>query len=417
MRAAPGSICRARARFLPYSFELLVAIMDETRNVARPSRVLLAAAVFALLLGAYLLDLSTGNEVSSSLFYILPIAFSAWFLGRSPGVFAALVSAVEWYLAQRAVGGTFPSASILYWNIGAETAIYVTAALVIARVRADREREHRSAEQLALAHEALDRETSAVGALQRQLLPRQFPELDGYQWAVHYETSSRAGGDYYDFLRVPDGRIGVFVGDATGHGAPAAVLMAMTRALLHNDPDSFAPPGRLLERLNRQLSRALPEGWFLTACYLVLDPRSGAIEYSLAGHEAPLLVHQDRGDVRHLEDCGGPPLGPFPAAVYDTRSASLAPGDTLVLFTDGLTEAIDSTLEMFGVARLVEALRLEGEPTADDTMRSVLAALRAHTAAIPLRDDATVLIFRRLSASPVARAGTTADRALHVGQT
>ena len=369
--------------------------MDHAHRETRRTRIPLHAGVVALLLGAYLLDLATGNEVSSSLFYILPIAISAWFLGRSSGVIAALVSAAEWYLAQRAVGGAFPNPHIVYWNIGAETVIYVTAALVIARVQADRTREQRSAEQLALAHQALDRETRAVGVLQRELLPRRFPEVPGYQWAVEYETSSRAGGDYYDFLRLPDERIGIFIGDAAGHGAPAAVIMAMSRALLHSDPDASSAPGKLLERLNRQLGRTLPEGWFLTGCYAILDARSGRLEYSLAGHDSPLLAREGCSEVQQLGDCGGPPLGPFQDASFSSGHTTLAPGDTLLLFTDGLTEAASPSLEMFGIERVVEALRPEPGAALDGMMRSLVTALRIHSAGAPLRDDVTLLMLRR----------------------
>jgi serine phosphatase RsbU (regulator of sigma subunit) len=369
--------------------------MDDAQRSSPGSRILLHASVIALLLGAYLLDLTTGNEVSSSLFYILPVAIAAWFLGRTQGVIAALVSAAEWYLAQRAVGGSFSSTSILYWNIGAEAMIYLTAALVVARVRADRERERRTAERLALAHQALDREARAVGALQRELLPSVCPELAGYEWAVQYETSARAGGDYYDFLRLPDGRIGIFIGDAAGHGAPAAVIMAMSRALLHSDSDSSAPPGRLLERLNRQLARTLPDGWFLTACYGILEPATGQFEYSLAGHDRPLLARAECGEPRYLGDCGGPPLGPFPEVPYDSGVAVLAPGDTLLLFTDGLTEAINPSLEMFGIERVMDALHPDDKTPLDAMMRSLLTALRVYSAGAPLRDDVTLLMLRR----------------------
>ncbi|MGH7741413.1 MAG: PP2C family protein-serine/threonine phosphatase, partial [Candidatus Eiseniibacteriota bacterium] len=169
------------------------------------------------------------------------------------------------------------------------------------------------------------------------------------------------------------------------------------------DADSFAPPERLLARLNHQLARALPEGWFLTACYAILDPGSGRIEYSLAGHEAPVVVRADRSGARQFGDCGGPPLGPFPDATFDSRSEELEPGDTVVFFTDGITEAVNPSLDMFGTERLIDSLRAAADSTLDAAKRDLLTTLLLHTAGFPLRDDSTLLMLRRSAEARIGR--------------
>ena len=128
---------------------------------------------------------------------------------------------------------------------------------------------------------ALDRELQIVGAIQRSLLPSELPAIHGFKLAAHYETSARAGGDYYDFFPLADGRWGIFIGDVSGHGTPAAVLMAITHAIAHAQPGTHTPPAALLTYLNHQLSTAYTrEGTFVTAFYAVLDPERRTLTYS-----------------------------------------------------------------------------------------------------------------------------------------
>jgi len=267
----------------------------------------------------------------------------------------------------------------------------------VARARAGLEHERLLAARLDRVNRALDRETHAVGELQRELLPPVPPAIHGYQWEQHYATSTRAGGDYYDFFSVPDGRIGIVVADASGHGAPAAVLMAMTRVLLHAASDALCPPDRVLARLAAQLARTLPEGWFVTACYGVLDPASGDLEYALAGHDPPFMIRAASRTLERLPIRGGPPLGLLPHLPCESGSTRLEPGDTLVLYTDGLTEAMSPTGELFGAERVRAALEEARCLALRDVREHLLARLDAHRAGAPLSDDLTVLLLRRLS--------------------
>jgi sigma-B regulation protein RsbU (phosphoserine phosphatase) len=216
---------------------------------------------------------------------------------------------------------------------------------------------------------------------------------------VYYATSTHAGGDYYDFFGLPDGRVGILLGDASGHGAPAAVLMAMTRVLLHTTDEALAPPDRVLARLGHQLARTVPHGRFVTACYAVLDPPSGRIDFSLAGHPPPHLLRGADGALDELPMLGGPPLGLYPERPFAAGSIEMRPGDTLVTYTDGVTESVSPTRVLFGEDRLREALRGGDALPLVELRRRVVAALDAHAAGAALEDDAAFLMLRRIHAA------------------
>jgi sigma-B regulation protein RsbU (phosphoserine phosphatase) len=342
---------------------------------------------------AFTLDARTGNEVSSSLFYVVPVAMAAWFLGRTPGLLFAGASVLLWLTAQNLVGAGFSQPIILYWNLTAEAAVYFVTAWVVARVNDDHKRERQLTAEVAASREVLDREARAVGKLQRELLSGALPPLADYEWESYYATSTRAGGDYYDAAELPDGRIAIIVADATGHGTPAAVLMATGRALFRVETERPCAPGDELATLNRRLSGMLPTGWFLTACLVILDPASGELEYSLAGHEPPLIVRARV--VEFLTGVGGPPLGPFPDARYATGRERLEPGDTLVLYTDGVTETMNADHAFFGTDGLRNALLGSSELSLAGARSRVLMAIDAHAAAASPADDTTILMLRR----------------------
>jgi sigma-B regulation protein RsbU (phosphoserine phosphatase) len=182
--------------------------------------------------------------------------------------------------------------------------------------------------QLATALAALDRELQVVGQIQRSLLPDELPSIDGFDLAAHYVTSARAGGDYYDFFPLDGGDWGIFIADVSGHGTPAAVLMAITHALAHARPNAHTPPGALLTYLNDHLARLYTRnGTFVTAFYAVLEPVSHKLTYSLAGHNPPRLARGRR--VLALSEGSGLPLGLLDDQLYGQASITLERDDLL----------------------------------------------------------------------------------------
>jgi sigma-B regulation protein RsbU (phosphoserine phosphatase) len=254
--------------------------------------------------------------------------------------------------------------------------------------------------QLGDALTALDRELQVVGDIQRSLLPQELPAIPGFELATHYVTSTRAGGDYYDFFPLPNGRWGIFIADVSGHGTPAAVLMAITHAIAHAQPGTHTPPAALLDYLNDRLARSYTrDGTFVTAFYAVLDPAARTLTYSNAGHNPPRLARADH--VISLEEDGALPLGILERQPYGRGQITLQSGDTLLLYTDGITEAsakpaANGSREFFGVERLDKLLLNRGPWTAGDCINNINAAVTAFCEGAPQADDQTLIAIRCL---------------------
>jgi sigma-B regulation protein RsbU (phosphoserine phosphatase) len=254
--------------------------------------------------------------------------------------------------------------------------------------------------QLTEALGTLDRELQVVGAIQRSLLPSELPVIEGFELAVNYETSAQAGGDYYDFFPLLENGWGLFIADVSGHGTPAAVLMAITHAIAHAQPGTHTPPRALLDYLNNQLTDAYTRGrTFVTAFYAVLDPLTRKLAFSRAGHNAPRLVRA--GKVIALDGHGGLPLGIEAGKPYEQATITLERGDLLLLYTDGITEATGpmhdpDRRDLFGTERLDQLLLECGNCNAAACIERVRKGVAEYTENAPPTDDQTLIAIRCL---------------------
>lgn len=252
--------------------------------------------------------------------------------------------------------------------------------------------------QLQSALSALDRELRAVGQIQRSLLPASLPDLPGVEFAAHYHTSASAGGDYYDFFPLEGGRLGIFIADVSGHGTPAAVLMAITHALAHTAPGTLAPPHDVLAHLNARLAQSYTlDGSFVTAFYAVFDPRSLRLTYSCAGHNPPRLRRGE--NIRSIDAASGLPLGVLDDQSFPESTIDLLPGDLLLLYTDGITEAMpapapDGSVNLFGVERLDAILARSQRCSARECVDLITGEVAAFVKGAPAADDQTLLAMR-----------------------
>jgi phosphoserine phosphatase RsbU/P len=249
--------------------------------------------------------------------------------------------------------------------------------------------------QVKEAYEIVERELKVVADIQRSLLPQVLPRIPNLELAAHYRTSRWAGGDYYDFFPLPDGRWGILIADVSGHGTPAAVMMAITHSLAHSLPGPADPPAELLGYVNRKLYHhyTASNEVFVTALYGVFDPARRTLTYSSAGHNPPRLKRCGESAVHSFEEVGGPPLGLLEDLKYEQTTLTLLPGDIVAFYTDGITEAMDAKNAQFGVGRLDRVLSRCGLDSAE-IVSSVINSVDDFTGGQPPEDDQTLLVAK-----------------------
>lgn len=249
-------------------------------------------------------------------------------------------------------------------------------------------------DQVKRAYDMLDHEARLIRDLQRALLPPELPRIPALDVATYYKPAAHAGGDYYDFFNQADGTWALFIGDVSGHGSPAAVEMAITRTLAHVRAERPFAPSEMLGYLNDRLSgRLLVNPAFVTALCAVYDPRKSMIRYSSAGHHPPRLKRCSDGSLFSLDGTGSPPLGVLQKIGFRDAEQELVAGDQLIFYTDGITEAMDKSGEMFGLDRLDGVLENCGI-SADAIIEAVRSELTAFTAGREWSDDVTMLVAR-----------------------
>jgi sigma-B regulation protein RsbU (phosphoserine phosphatase) len=252
-------------------------------------------------------------------------------------------------------------------------------------------------EQLRAAYETVDRELKVVADIQRSLLPDDLPKIPTLDLAAHYQTSRRAGGDYYDFFELPDGRWGVLIADVSGHGTPAAVIMAVTHSIAHTHHEAPDPPSKLLNFINRHLTTRYTngKGTFVTAFYGIYDPKTRTMWYANAGHNTPRHKRGRQIVNGSLDEGRSLPLGIDADEVYVDNVQSFTPGDAVIFYTDGITEARSPKSDLFGPERL-DAVLLNCECDARVILDNVLHAVEDFTARAPPTDDRTLLVAKVL---------------------
>ncbi|MBA3615018.1 MAG: SpoIIE family protein phosphatase [Actinomycetota bacterium] len=211
-----------------------------------------------------------------------------------------------------------------------------------------------------IERERVEQEMRLARSIQQASLPKEVPTLEGWQIAPFYQPAREVGGDFYDFLELTDGRLGLVVGDATGKGVPAALVMASTRSMLRAVAQaSDYSPGDVLSRVNDSLVIDIPSNMFVTCFYAILDPNSGTLRYANAGHDLPYLRRRG-GDAEELR-ARGMPLGLMPDMTYEEKQTILEAEEAALLYSDGLVEAHDPNGEMFGFPRLRALIAEHGE--------------------------------------------------------
>ena len=217
-----------------------------------------------------------------------------------------------------------------------------------------------SLEQERIERERVEQELKVARSIQHASLPKEVPQLEGWQISPFYKPAREVGGDFYDFHLLSEARLGLVVGDATGKGVPAALVMSTTCGMLQLAARALdsSSPGEVLAQVNETLVARIPSNMFVTCFYAILDPNSGRFTYANAGHDLPYLWHG--GDAQELR-ARGMPLGLMPGMSYKEKEIVLEPSDSVLLYSDGLVEAHDPKGEMVGFPRLRALVAEQGE--------------------------------------------------------
>jgi serine phosphatase RsbU (regulator of sigma subunit) len=200
--------------------------------------------------------------------------------------------------------------------------------------------------------ERVEQDLRVARSIQQASLPKEVPQLEGWQISPRYRPAREVGGDFYDFHLLSEGRLGLVVGDATGKGIPAALVMSTTCGMLQLSAQALdsSSPGEVLAQVNETLVARIPTNMFVTCFYAILEPESGTLTYANAGHDLPCLRHGD-GDAEELR-ARGMPLGLMPGMGYEEKETIVQAGERALFYSDGLVEAHDPKGEMFGFPRL-----------------------------------------------------------------
>ena len=202
--------------------------------------------------------------------------------------------------------------------------------------------------------ERIEQELRVARIIQEASLPKEVPQLEGWEISPLYRPAREVGGDFYDLFELQDGRVGVVVGDATGKGVPAALVESATSSMLRAVAQALgsSSPGEVLAQVNETLVARIPANMFVTCLYAILDPESGRLRYANAGHDLPYLRRRSSGEDAEELRARGMPLGTMPEMSYEEKEATLREGDSVLFYSDGLVEAHDVHYEMFGFPRV-----------------------------------------------------------------
>ncbi len=258
----------------------------------------------------------------------------------------------------------------------------------------------REQEIQARQHERIEQELEVARLIQQNFLPRELPDLAGWEISAHYKPAREVGGDFYDVIELDGGRVAFVVGDVTDKGVPAAMVMAATRSILRATSQRQSSPAAVLRRANDLLCPDMPPKMFVTCLFAVLEPSTGVLRYANAGHNLP-CVRTASGSVELRAT--GMPLGLMPEMEYDEKEAVLEPGECLLLYSDGLVEAHDPGGEMFGFPRLRELMGLSTASTSP--VEGLLAELDRFTGSAWEQEDDITLVALERAPQPVTSAG------------
>jgi PAS domain S-box-containing protein len=243
--------------------------------------------------------------------------------------------------------------------------------------------------------ERMSQELDIARKIQFSMLPKACPILDGWQFAAFYQPARQIGGDFYDFIRLSHGHIGIVIADVVDKGVPAALTMSLSRAIVRSIASSGASPSAILVQSNQILLNDQIANAFVTTFFASLDPHSGQMDLANAGHNRPLWYSSAAREMVEIKS-QGMALGLYPNVVIEQKTVEILPGDALLLYTDGLTEAINAQDEFYGEARLAAVFDAHRHEAAQEILDAIHASWLEFTASAEQADDVSIVVVKRL---------------------
>jgi sigma-B regulation protein RsbU (phosphoserine phosphatase) len=249
---------------------------------------------------------------------------------------------------------------------------------------------------LTMEHQKVSQELKFAGEIQTSFLPDQIPELEGWQITANLYPARETSGDFYDFIPLPDGQLGIVLADVTDKGVGAALFMALSRTLIRTYAWEYpSDPGRVLSAVNQRIILDSKSGLFVTVFYAVLDPIHGILSYANAGHNPPYYLNGKGLDSLKTLKASGMALGIFEEEGWEQGSLLLCSSDVLVIYSDGITEAQNTVGDFFGEDRLLDTVRAKALQSAQEIRAAIMAALNDFTGDAEQSDDVTLIVLSR----------------------
>lgn len=239
-----------------------------------------------------------------------------------------------------------------------------------------------------------DNEMAIASNVQLALLPESMPEVDGYSFFAMYESAQAVGGDYYDVVPLPNGKIAVAFGDVAGKGVPASLIMSRLSTVVRSVTEFLDDAGQAIEKINGHMCARAVEGRFVTFVLIIIDPVKHTMSFVNAGHMSPIIRKPDGTLEEFPDEICGVPLGVVDGYPYDVVMRDIHPGETFVIYTDGVSEAMNAAGDLYGIETLRNLVQKESGDT-QQLGTKIRADVRRHAGGIPQNDDITLMVFGR----------------------
>jgi len=339
------------------------------------------------------LDLVVDHDLSLFALYLIPTLYAAWYLGTTWAYASTLAGGVVWFIDDWPGWHSYHYALVPYGNLAGRLAVLVIIVVIVSALKNALEDQYEAERRVVV------RELEIASEVQKRLLPSQPPDIAGLDVGFLYRPARQLSGDYYDFLPLSSERIAITIGDVSGKGLPGALLMASLQSLVRTDLAVRESELRsFAKKLSKRLYEETAQERYVTFFFAVLDTSSLALHYVNAGHNPPLFFRKwtlsRRKSNAEMLDKGGPPLGLFPESEYLSGRVSLQEGDVLVVYTDGVLDAVNTEQEQFGEERLRETVRTSLSLSASEICHRIAERMDAFSAGSPQWDDVTLVVVK-----------------------